>query len=150
MEVIRKICVAVLIFVLGPTTLAQGDLDLIRRVSENYHNLPSFEIAGHVTAMIPGTELQMRIDTVDAGTGYSSVPEHVAVLKNREAEEFSNVNVTDKNGNPGKVSSLNVAAPNHWGHYDGIAAGIESVKELPWQVVDLEGVSVDCHIFEIV
>ena len=45
MGTFHKTWAAGLISILGTTTLAQGDLDLIRRVSENYQNLRSFEFA---------------------------------------------------------------------------------------------------------
>jgi len=41
--------VAVVIFIFGTTTVAQGDLDLVWRVSENYHDLRSLEFVGYLT-----------------------------------------------------------------------------------------------------
>jgi peroxiredoxin len=146
----HKTWVAILIFIFG-VTVSQSEFNLLLRVSENYHNLPSFEIAGHVTATIPGTELQASIETVDAGVGQSFVPEHSSALKHREVQRFGTIEITDKDGNPGQPSAVvGIMAPNHWGHYYGIATDIVSVKELPSQVVELGGVSVDCHVFEIV
>jgi hypothetical protein len=53
MGTLHKTWVTVLIFIFGTTTVAQGDLDLVRRVSENYHNLRSVEFGGHLTVTLP-------------------------------------------------------------------------------------------------
>ncbi len=45
----NKTWVAVLIFIFGTTAVAQGDLDLVRRVSENYHDLRSLEFFGYLS-----------------------------------------------------------------------------------------------------
>jgi peroxiredoxin len=124
--------------------------DLARQVSETYHSLSSFEIAGHLTARIPGTELQMRVDTADAYAGHSFVPEHSAVLKYREWLRFSRGNITDLQGNPGlPPPEFNVMMPYHWGYYDGMSADIKSANELPSQTINVGGAPVECRVLEV-
>ena len=150
MGTFHKTWAAVLIFVFSTMAASQDALDLVRRVSENYHNLRSFEFAGHLTATIPGTELLMHVDTVDAEAGRSFVPEHSPVLKYAEALSFRTVKITDALGKTPAPSGASVAMPGHWGYYERIIEGLTSVKELPSQVIDVGGAPVQCDVLEIV
>ena len=148
-----KIGVAVLIFTSGTTSVAQdGLVELVRHVSENYHNLRSFEFRGRLTGTIPGTDLQMHVNTFDAQAGRSFVPKGSPVLKYGEALSFHAAEITDAHGKPAAPDSLGrmVATPNHWGFYEQIAAGVVSVKEFPSQVLELDGVPVECNVLEII
>jgi hypothetical protein len=147
-----KTCLTALVFVLGTVTSAQSRLDLVQRVSENYHNLRSFEFAGHLTVNIPGTGLAMRVDTRDAEVGHSFVPEHSDVLKYGEGLLFNGGKLTDTSGRPASPDLLKagVAMPTHWGHYEEIAANVRSINELLPERLNLDGVTVECHVLEIV
>ena len=147
-----KACVTALAFVLGPVTSAQSRLDLVQRISENYHNLRSFEFAGHLTVQIPGPGLEMRTDTIDAEAGHSFVPEHSTVLKYEEVLSFHGGKLTDASGRPASPDSLKagVAMPTHWGHYEDIAANVQRINELLPETLNLDGVTIECHVLEIV
>jgi hypothetical protein len=144
--------VTALAFVLGPVTSAQSRLDLVQRISENYHNLRSFEFAGHLTVQIPGLGLEMRVDTIDAEAGHSFVPEHSTVLKYEEVLSFHGGKLTDASGRPASPDSLKagVAMPTHWGHYEEIAANAQRINELLPETLNLDGVTIGCHVLEIV
>lgn len=152
METFHKTWAAVLALVFGTATFAQSDgLDLARQVSENYHNLRSFEFAGHLTVSIPGTEFQMHVNTINAEAGHSFVPEHSAVLRYGEALSFGAVKLADAEGKPAPPDLLKtgVMMPNHWGYYEQMAVGIEHVKEFLPQTLDMDGVPVKCRVLEI-
>jgi peroxiredoxin len=111
--------------------------DLIQQVSDNYHSLSSFEIAGHLTATISGTELQMRVGADDAYAG-------------KEVMRLTAASVTDAKGNPASPAGLNVVMPHHWGYYGKISADIKSAKELPAETIDVGGALTECRVLEVV
>jgi peroxiredoxin len=148
----RRTYLTALVCLLGTATFAQSSVDSVRRISENYHNLRSFEITGHLTVTIPGTKLQLRVDTIDAEAGHSFVPEHSVVFKYGETLSFHGVKLTDTTGRPASPDLLKagVAMPTHWGHYEEIAANVQSVNELLPESLNLGGVTVECQVLEIV
>lgn len=147
-----KASVTALVFALGTMTSAQSRVDLVQRISENYHNLRSFEFAGHLIVNVPGSGLEMRVDTIDAEAGRSFVREHSAVLKYGETLSFRGGKLTDTSGRPASPDLLkaSVAMPTHWGHYEEIAANVQSINELLPESLNLGGVTVECHVLEIV
>jgi peroxiredoxin len=141
---------ATLIFVSSTLAGSSDPFDLIRRVSENYHHLRSFEFAGHLTTTIPGTEFEALVEALDAEAGHSFVPESSSLVKYGEAKSLRNVTITDSKGNhPGPNSPLQFVMPSHWGSFERMDVDVKSVTELPSETVEFDGTPVECRVVQV-
>jgi hypothetical protein len=62
---------------------------------------PSTKIVGHLTAIMPGTKLQMHVDTANAEAGPEVVPADSTVRKYGEGFMFTSARkITDAEGKP--------------------------------------------------
>src|SRR3981081_897556 len=118
----RTFCLGTLICAISATASAQTSLDILRRVSENYQNLHSFEFVGHLTTTIPGTKLQMHFGTANAQAGTQFVPAGSTVRKYGEGFIFrGGGQITDAYGTPSKLANngfISVSMPTHLGDYE--------------------------------
>jgi hypothetical protein len=109
---------------ISATTSAQAPVDLLRRVSENYQNLRSFEFVGHLTTTIPGTKVQMHFGTANAEAGSEFVPADSVVRKYGEGFMFTGGGqIPDADGKPSKTNGngvISVSMPPHLGNYGHI------------------------------
>ena len=143
--------VAVLVLSFTPMAAAQDPSNLLRRVAENYHTVRSFEIAGRLTTTIPGTELRIQIETVDAEAGRSFVPTGSTIMKYGEGQRFGAFKVSDSEGKDASKNGNipNVVMPGHWGRYEQINEGVKNVKELPSEMLEVDGVPAQCDVLEV-
>jgi peroxiredoxin len=153
MMTFRAFWLGTLICSISATASAQSSLDILRRVSENYQNLHSFEFVGHLTATIPGTKLQIHSGTANARAGPEFVPAVSTVRKYGEAFMFTGAGkITDAYGTPSKVIDngfISVSMPPHLGNYEHINMGVKYAKELSPEVMKIEGSPVKCIVLDV-
>ena len=83
--------VGLLTLVFTQGVAVQGTHDLLRRVAENYKNLKSFEVVGHLTATIPDSELRIWVEALDAMASRDFAPPGSTILRYGEARSFRGV-----------------------------------------------------------
>lgn len=118
---------------------------LLHQVSESYRHMRSFEFAGHLATTIPGTEIEVRVETVEAEADHSFAPQNSSLVKYGEAKQFGKVTFADMKGNVG----LSFEMPGRWGSFDRMDVGAESATELPSETIKVDGGLVQCRVVQI-
>jgi len=127
---------------------APDAIQLLHQVSENYRQLRSFEFAGHLTSTIPATEIEVRVETVDAEADHSFVAQNSLLVKYPETKKFSNVSFTDKNRNSAEPQ-ISVGMPGRWGSFERIDVDAVSATELAFQTIEFNGIPVQCRVLQV-
>lgn len=124
--------------------------DLLDRVAGHYRNLRSFETVGHLTAVVPGTDLRIRVEARDAWANRSFAPAGSSIFKYGEAQSFGNVEITDAKGrDASNLPNLpSIRMPAHWGMYGRIDAGVTMVTQLPSEVIEAGGHAINADVIE--
>lgn len=139
-----------LALVVAPTTIAQNGPELTTRTSEHYRALQSFEFGGRLTAVIPGTKLVLHIQTVNAAAGPSFVSVKNKASKLIQIGSFRESEITDDEGRKSQTHfEAPVTMPSRFGGYEKLSEGIRSAKELPHEVLKVDGSAVDCSVLEV-
>jgi hypothetical protein len=149
---LRQLRQAVLLaLVAGPTTVAQNGPELARRTSEHYRILQSFEFGGHLTGVIPGTRLVFHAQTINAAAGPSFVSVKNKASKLIEMYSLRASNITDEENKQPQVpfEATPITMPSKFGDYEKLSEGISTAKELPHEVLKVEGNPVDCSVLEV-
>ncbi len=148
----KSFATALFISLLATFASGQEDLELVRRVADNYQRLKSFEFTGHLITTIPGTEFQFRTNTRDAEAGQSFLPKHSSRLKYGEAVQYHGGTLRNADGQPAPLDAIKtgITMPGHWWRDENLASDILSINSLPSQVLKVQNESVTCRVIEIV
>jgi peroxiredoxin len=140
-----------LALVVAPTTVGQNGPELTKRTSEHYRTLQSFEFGGHLTAVIPGTKLVFHAQTIDAAAGPRFVSVKNQASKLVEMRSFRESKITDEEDKKPQapVEATPITMPSRFGEYERLSEGIRTAKELPHEVLKIEGSPVDCSVLEV-
>jgi peroxiredoxin len=148
MGLLQRTLIAVAFIGIALANSTPDPIQLLHRVSENYRHLRSFEFAGHIITTIPGSEIQVRLETVDAEADHSFVPQNSSLVKYAESRVFRKVTFADINGNPAEPK-LAIGPPGRWGSFDRIDVGTKIVTELPSEILKVDGVPVQCRVVQV-
>jgi peroxiredoxin len=121
---------------------------LLQQVAENYRHLRSFEFAGHLTAEIPGSNLRVTVETLDAEAGRRFIPSGSPLLRYGEARSFQDVKVTDAEQKDVPSAPI-VRMPSHWAFYEQINMSIKTAAQLPAEVLQINGAPMRCDVVEV-
>ena len=148
----KSLATALFIPLLATFALGQEDLELVRRVADNYQRLKSFEFTGHLITTLPGTEFQFRTNTRDAEAGQPFLPKHSSRLKYGEAVQYHGGTLRNADGQPAPLDAIKTGftMPGHWWRDENLASEILSINSLPSQVLKVQNESVTCRVIEIV
>jgi hypothetical protein len=102
-----------------------------------------------LVATIPGSEIEIRVETVEAEADHSFAPPNSSLVKYGEAKQFRKVAFTDINGNSAEPK-LDIGMPDRWGSFDRIDVGAQTVTELPSKTIKVDGVPVQCRVVQVV
>ena len=147
----RQLRQAVLLaLVVAPTTVAQNGPELAKQTSEHYRTLQSFEFASRLTAVIPGTKLVFHVQTVNAAAGPSFVSVKNKVSKLVQMGSFRESEITDEVGRKPKnpLEPAPITMPSRFGEYEKLSDGIRTAKDLPHEVLRVDGSPVDCSVWK--
>src|SRR5262249_23424801 len=114
----RLFQVAVVALVAVFIASAQDAVNLLKRTAQNYHNLRSFEVIGHLSAVIPGTRLVLHVQAINAAAGPSFVPAKTAKDETPNLQEilsFRESTITDEQGRQPKTPlDEPITMPSRW------------------------------------
>jgi peroxiredoxin len=148
---LKHLCQAAMVALLvASPTFAPDASVLLDRVSKNYRDLRSFEFYGHLTAVIPDTKLVFYVQTADAAAGPGFVALHREASKRFEAHSFRESKITDADGQKPKtpLGPATISMPASW-LGEKLSEGIKSAKELPREVLKVDGIAIDCAVVEV-
>jgi peroxiredoxin len=143
--------VVLLALVVAPATAAQNVPELTKQTSEHYRTLQSFEVGGRLTAVIPGTKLVFHAQTVNAAAGPSFVSVKNKASKLVEVRSFRESKITDEEGRKRQApfEAASITMPSGFGEYEKLSEGIRTAKELPHEVLKVDGSPVECSVLGV-
>ena len=151
MRLVHPANLALAVLVFSQAASPQDSLDLVKRVSENYKALHSFEIAGHLDAIVPGTEFHLRIPTVNARADHTFAPANGSVTQYRESVQFFRPKFTDpQSGKPVLDPKISLTTPSHWAYFDKLPTDIKSARRVSTEVLTVGGQPFQSVVVEVV
>jgi peroxiredoxin len=101
--------------------------------------------------VIPGTKIVFHVHTDNAAAGPSFVSVKNKASKLVQMRSFGESKITDEEGQKPQspFELVPVTMPSQFGEYEKLSEGIRAVKELPHEMLKVDGSPVDCSVLEV-